>query len=111
MRPNRPTKRNRRPRSDNPNAPQAKKPYEHEHVLTDTATCKKCGSENVIWNMSSKSGKWFLSEVFEDALGNKISRYIDFHSLYCGEPDIHEAEQKRLLNPVILEDYEDDDEG
>jgi hypothetical protein len=60
--------------------------------VTKTATCKHCGSTNVTWHKSPKSGKFWLSEVFTID-GQEQSEYKDFHSTYCKHPELHAAKQ------------------
>lgn len=64
-----------------------------------SAKCEKCGSEDVAWFKSKRTGKFYLCEVFTDEEGDRISSHRDFHSKYCGVDGAHEAEQaKRTID-------------
>lgn len=60
------------------------------------ATCDKCGSTDVAWFKSKRTGKFYLCEVFTDAEGDRISSSRDFHSKYCGVAGAHKDEQNRI---------------
>jgi hypothetical protein len=63
-------------------------------IVTKTAKCKRCNSTTVTWNQGT-SGKWYLTEVF-DYEGFLKSDHKDFHSNYCGKPELHKAEQDEI---------------
>lgn len=73
---------------------------DHFTHVSKTATCKRCGSTNVTWQRSAK-GKWFLTEVFSYPRNNgdadERTGYTDFHSAYCGKPEIHEHKQNEII--------------
>lgn len=64
-------------------------------LVSQTATCKRCGSETVTWQTSAKTGKYYLTEVFDYDGIEKTDRR-DFHSNYCGKPELHKAEQDEI---------------
>lgn len=72
--------------------------------------CKRCGSQTVAWKTSSKTGKWYLIELF-DFDGEWRGNYKDFHSTYCGKPDEHAMKQAQISEALgiqfanELEDY------
>jgi len=61
--------------------------------------CKRCGSKNVTWRQSN-TGKWYLIEAFDfsakDEPENLKAHYRDFHSGYCGKPELHAVEQSSI---------------
>lgn len=65
--------------------------------VSKTATCKRCGFTSVTWQTSAKTGKWFLTEVWNDLDGNRYTGYTDFHSAYCGKHGLHDEEQARRI--------------
>jgi hypothetical protein len=68
------------------------------YEVTKTATCKRCKSTDVAWTQSVKTGKWYLTEVFtEDGIQTTSKR--DFHSAYCGKPEMHAVRQAQLDGP------------
>ena len=66
-----------------------------EAVSLASKGCKRCGSKTVAWHQSER-GKWYLIEVFKDAHGNGVADYRDFHSHYCGNPEMHDSLQRSL---------------
>jgi len=61
-------------------------------LVSRTATCKRCSSERVAWQQG-KTGKWYLTEVFTNEHGLDATAHTDFHSKYCGQPELHASEQ------------------
>lgn len=61
-------------------------------LVSRTATCKRCSSETVAWQ-TGKTGKWYLTEVFQNETGMGVTSHTDFHSKYCGKPEQHSLEQ------------------
>jgi hypothetical protein len=76
--------------------------------VSKTATCKKCNSDTVAWAKSKRSGKFYLTEVFIDYEDDQVTDYRDFHSAYCGKPELHAAKQAELRGDFQVE-VEDDD--
>lgn len=68
--------------------------YAERMIVSRTHTCKRCNSTDVTWVQSVK-GKWYLIEVF-DYEGTDRAEKTDFHSKYCGKPELHTAEQSRI---------------
>jgi len=68
----------------------------HHQKVTRRARCKRCGSKDVTWQQSMKTGKWFLTEVFKDLNGEDFTQYRLFHSNFCEQPDEHELVQKQF---------------
>ena len=70
------------------------------HDTTDTiyktSKCKRCGSQTVNWHQSPKTAKWYLTEVFTHEDNELRTDYRDFHSTYCGKPELHEAKQTEI---------------
>lgn len=73
-------------------------------IVTRTHTCKRCGSTDVTWTQSGK-GKWYLIEVF-DYEGTARAEKTDFHSKYCGKPDLHFAAQQKV-NEMLRDEEEE----
>jgi len=73
-----------------------------EYTSPTRKGCKRCGSKTVAWQQNER-GKWYLTEVFEDADGRTYTEYREFHSAYCTasnpnlEGDEHELEQQKRL--------------
>lgn len=65
---------------------------DNTYPVSKTATCKKCGSTNVTW-CRGKTGKYYLTEVFNYGTDNERTHKTDFHSNYCGKPDAHYFKQ------------------
>ena len=66
-------------------------------INPETSTCKRCGSTDVAWFKSKRTGKPYLCEVFTDSDGDRVSSHRDFHSKYCGVEGAHEGEQNNRL--------------
>jgi hypothetical protein len=68
--------------------------------------CKRCGSHDVAWREST-TGKWYLIEVFDfgdPEIGPDFrSHYRDFHSGYCGKPELHLVEQRSIESQLGIE--------
>lgn len=56
--------------------------------------CARCGSTTVAWK---RGKKWYMVEVFTDLSGYHVASKVDFHSLYCGNPDEHQRMQAEIL--------------
>lgn len=57
------------------------------------ATCEKCNSTDVAWAKSKRTGKFYLTEVFTDSDGDRVTARNDFHSKYCGKSELHDSKQ------------------
>ena len=81
----------------------------YERVEKAKKGCKRCGSKNVAWR-ESNTGKWYLIEVFdfgdEDTGTDFKSHYRDFHSGYCGKPELHDVEQRSISTQLGVETEE-----
>lgn len=75
-------------------------------TVTQTATCKKCGSTAVTWMKSKKTEKFYLTEVFSYGTDNERTGRTDFHSKYCGEPMAHIARQDEITRELEPQDSE-----
>lgn len=60
--------------------------------ITRTATCKFCGSTDVVW---MKTGRWYLAEVFIVDGVEQADKTV-FHSAFCKHPEKHAAKQAEL---------------
>lgn len=69
----------------------------HQQKVTRKARCKRCGSKNVFWQQSAKTGKWFLTEVFQTIDGKDFTQYRLFHSNFCEKPEEHDTVQQQFL--------------
>jgi hypothetical protein len=68
-----------------------------EYTQTAKKGCRRCGSKSVAWQTSTKTGKWYLTEVFTDLDGQTFTDHRDFHSAYCGRAqDIHDTKQHEI---------------
>jgi len=78
----------------------------YERVEKAKKGCKRCGSKNVAWR-ESNTGKWYLIEVFDfgsEEHGTDFkAHYRDFHSGYCGKPELHEVEQHSISTQLGVE--------
>lgn len=72
----------------------------HYKPVDRTHTCKRCGSTTVTWQSKGEKPnlKWWLSEVFM-VDGVEQSNRLDFHTKFCGKPELHTAEQAELDAP------------
>lgn len=72
------------------------------------ATCEKCGSSDVTWFRSKRTGHYYLCEIFVDDEGDKVSSSRDFHSKYCGDAEAHDKRQDELTGkkpkPILAGD-------
>jgi len=71
---------------------------QYEPVDSAKKGCKRCGSKTVAWR-ESNTGKWYLIEVFNfgtDETPDLKAHYRDFHSGYCGKPQLHAVEQSSI---------------
>lgn len=73
-------------------------------IVDRTHTCKRCGSTDVTWHQSNR-GKWYLIEVF-DYDGTARASATDFHSKYCGKPDLHISKQAEIIADLAGEEME-----
>lgn len=70
---------------------------EREYTEPTRRGCNRCGSKTVAWQTNA-SGKWYLTEVFEDAEGRTYTERTLFHSHFCKDPEEHELEQAKRIS-------------
>jgi len=81
---------------------------QYEPVDKAKKGCKRCGSKDVAWR-ESNTGKWYLIEVFDfgsEGQHNFKAHYRDFHSGYCGKPQLHSVEQSSISMQLDTEQNE-----
>ena len=77
--------------------------------VSKTDTCKKCNSTTVAWKKSRTTGKFYLVEVFSIS-GEEIASRRDFHSVYCGKPDVKLSRVAEILGAATGDDEPKKDE-
>jgi hypothetical protein len=71
-----------------------------------TTKCKRCGSKTVAWQTSKKTGRYYLTEVFEYDEGEQRTTHTDFHSAYCELPERHDEKQAEIDALRAVEEHE-----
>jgi ssDNA-binding Zn-finger/Zn-ribbon topoisomerase 1 len=79
-----------------PELPMTREAREYEDSAAKNP-CKHCGSQTVAWQKSRKSGKFYLTEIFNDRDGDLFTGRALFHSYFCGKPAEHEKAQDEIL--------------